>query len=111
MKRLALVWIWLTLVLTGCTKTSPANNLDDFAQCLTDKWVIMYGSVTCPHCQSQKAMFGSSFQYINYVECTKEFDRCANLKWVPTWEISSGNYLEWLQQLSTLATATTCKMQ
>jgi len=70
----------------------------------------MYGSVTCPHCQSQKEMFGDSFQYINYVECTQEFERCANLKGVPTREIGSGNYLEGLQELSTLANEAGCQL-
>ena len=70
----------------------------------------MYGSATCPHCLNQKAMFGDSFKYVTYVECTKEFARCANLKGVPTWEISSGNYLLGEQELSKLATVTKCKL-
>lgn len=36
----------------------------------------MYGSVNCPHCQKQKAMFGDSFQYVTYVECMEEAERC-----------------------------------
>lgn len=71
----------------------------------------MYGSATCPHCQKQKEMFGESFQYIDYVECTKEFERCAKLKGVPTREISSGTYLEGLQELSTLASKTGCPLE
>lgn len=70
----------------------------------------MYGSVNCSHCQSQKKMFGDSFQYINYVECTEEFDRCANISGVPTWEISEGNFLEGRQELAVLAKATNCEL-
>ncbi|MEI7920252.1 MAG: hypothetical protein WCH65_09290 [bacterium] len=40
----------------------------------------MYGEVTCQHCQKQKATFGDSFAKITYVECTKEFARCSQLK-------------------------------
>jgi glutaredoxin len=42
---------------------------DDFAQCLTEKGFTMYGAYWCPHCANQKAMFGSSFKYVNSVEC------------------------------------------
>ena len=55
-------------------------------------------------------MFGDSFQKINYVECTKEFGRCAKLKGVPTWEIASGVYLEGEQSLATLASKTDCTL-
>lgn len=111
MKKIALIGIFSVMFFAGCTQPTQTQNLDEFAQCLTDKWAIMYGSVTCPHCLSQKALFGDSFQYINYVECTEEFERCANLKsWVPVWEIGSGNYLPGKQELATLADATKCML-
>jgi len=110
MKKYIVFWIFILIGITGCAQTTPWQNLDNFAKCLTEKWFIMYGSETCPHCQNQKAMFGDSFQYINYVECTKEFEPCTNLKWVPTWEMSSGHYLEWSQKLINLATASTCTL-
>ena len=50
--------------------------LDDFAKCLTQKSVVMYGAYWCPHCQAQKKLFGSSFKYVNYVECTKDIKKC-----------------------------------
>jgi len=98
------------LFFAGCTQQTPNENLDTFAQCLTDNWAVMYGSVTCSHCQDQKAMFGDSFQYISYVECTKDFERCANLKGVPTWEFKDGTQLAWLQKLSVLAEKTRCTL-
>ncbi len=111
MKKITLLGMFAVVFFAGCVQQTQTQNLDNFAKCLTEKWAIMYGSATCPHCQKQKEMFGTSLQYINYVECTKEFARCANLKWVPTWEISSGNYLEGLQELATLAKATNCPLQ
>src|SRR5215467_2633829 len=45
------------------------GRLDAFAKCLTAKNAKMYGAYWCPHCQDQKEMFGSSFQYAPYVEC------------------------------------------
>ena len=32
----------------------------------------MYGAYWCPHCQAQKKVFGESFQYVPYVECTQQ---------------------------------------
>jgi len=45
------------------------SRLNTFAQCLTAKGAKMYGAYWCPHCETQKEMFGSSFQYAPYVEC------------------------------------------
>ncbi len=110
MKKIFLIWIFSIVFFAGCTQQTPANNLDEFAQCLTSKWAIMYGSKTCPHCLKQKEMFGESFQYITYVECTQEAERCGNeLKWsVPAWKFADGTLVEWLQEFSVLATKTNC---
>lgn len=58
-----------------------------FAKYLTEKGVVMYGAYWCSHCQNQKQMFGTAFQYITYVECTKETEKCvaAGVKGYPTW--------------------------
>ncbi|MCX6824373.1 MAG: hypothetical protein NT085_04585 [candidate division SR1 bacterium] len=108
MKKIALMGIFAAIFFAGCAQQAPTKNLDTFAQCLTDQGAIMYGEVTCQHCQKQKAMFGESFQKITYVECTKEFERCSKLKGVPTWEFKDGTQLEGLQELATLAAKTTC---
>ncbi len=110
MKKIALVGIFAAVFFAGCAQQTPTKNLDTFAQCLTDKWAIMYGSATCQHCQAQKAMFGDSFAKINYVECTKEFNRCSKLNWVPTWEFKDGTQLEGTQELKTLADKTSCTL-
>ena len=110
MKKIFLVGIFAAIFFAGCAQTNQTKNLDSFAKCLTAKSVIMYGSETCPHCQSQKAMFGDSFQYIAYVECTKEFERCASLNGVPTREFSDGTKAEGLQELATLANKTNCTL-
>lgn len=109
MKKLFIVGISTLLLLWGCTQQS-SSSLDSFAQCLTEKWAIMYGSVNCSYCQAQKKMFGDSFQYINYVECTEEFERCATISGVPTREFSDGTLLEGRQSLSALAKAADCEL-
>src|SRR5579859_4804934 len=45
------------------------HKYDAFAKCLASKQAKMYGLYWCPHCADQKAMFGSSFHYVPYVEC------------------------------------------
>lgn len=68
---------------------SPYANvaLDGFAQCLASKNITMYGAYWCPHCQNEKALFGDSFKYVNYVECTQEIAKCesAGIQGYPTW--------------------------
>lgn len=111
MKKFVLVGILAMAFFAGCSQTQQPDNLDTFAQCLTENWATMYWSKTCPHCLEQKEMFGDSFQYIDYVECTEEFERCANLRGVPAREFSDGSIVEWRQALETLATLTNCKLK
>lgn len=76
--------------------SSVVGAYDALAKCLTEKGVKMYGAWWCPHCQNQKKMFGSSWKYINYVECaigqsgqTKEC-RDAHIESYPTWIFPEG---------------------
>jgi hypothetical protein len=78
--------------------TSGPGKYDDFAKCLSDKEVKMYGAFWCPHCKEQKAMFGSSWKYVKYVECSTPDGKgrlqvCidANVDGYPTWEFKDGS--------------------
>ena len=71
--------------------------LDNFSKCLTQKGAKMYGAFWCPHCNAQKEAFGSSIQYITYIECSKpdrsgQFDVCteAGVNGYPTWDFGTG---------------------
>jgi hypothetical protein len=68
-------------------KTGGGAYLNSFAQCLSQKGAVMYGTYWCPHCQNEKAAFGSAFSYVNYVECTQETSKCqaAGIQGFPTW--------------------------
>ncbi len=52
---------------------------DEFAQCLADAGMIIYGSSTCPACQALVNQFGG---YDNvapvYVECNDDVQRCTD---------------------------------
>ena len=98
-KAIVIISIISTLVLVaiiaGCSsdKDGPGR-YDAFAQCLTEKGVTMYGTEWCPHCQNQKALFGSSFDFIDYVDCDKNRAACvaAGVEGYPTWKINGENY-------------------
>lgn len=77
----------------------------------------MYGLYWCPHCEDQKEMFGSSFQYIPYVECGvkgshKEEQVCtdAGVKNFPTWQFADGGRIEGPQALQFLSQKTGCSL-
>lgn len=93
------------------------SRLDAFAQCMTGKGAKMYGLYWCPHCEEQKEMFESAFQYVNYVECGikgehKEQTSCldAGVKQFPTWQFPSGERHEGALPLTTLAEKTGCSL-
>ena len=75
---------------------SGPGKLDGFAQALTNSGVTFYGAFWCPHCQSQKAEFGSSVKYLSYVECSNPDSTpvqvCTDNKVeaFPTWEFRNG---------------------
>ena len=71
------------------------HTYDDFAKCLYEKDVKMYGAFWCPHCQNQKSMFGASFEFVNYIECSLpdgngQTEVCINekIEGYPTWDFN-----------------------
>ena len=89
-----------------------AEALDSFALCLTDKGWTMYGAYWCPHCQNEKAAFGDSFKYVNYIECTEKPDICtkAGIKGFPTWITDDGRRFEGEQGVAGLAKESMCSL-
>jgi len=75
-------------------RTSQASpGLEAFAKCLAGKGITMYGTESCAWCQRQKADFKSAWQYINYVDCLKDPNRCVaeNIQETPTWIFPNDN--------------------
>lgn len=90
MKKILAV-LTLSILLTGCNTSvigGTPGPYDQFAKCLTDKGVKMYGADSCPHCKAQKAVFKGSFGFVTYVECTRDKEACeeANIISYPTWD-------------------------
>ena len=86
-------------------------SVDSFAQCLTEKGVVMYGAEWCSHCQNQKKLFGDSFRFINYVDCDKNGNLCTSegVKGFPTWKVNGGSY-PGEKSFETLASLSGCKL-
>ena len=74
--------------ISSCPLTSDK---DAFAKCLTTKGLTMYGAEWCPHCKEEKALFGDSFKYVNYVECPQNTDLCLakGIQGYPTWIVET----------------------
>jgi len=93
---------------------SGTGKLDSFAQCLGTNGAEFYGAFWCTHCQSQKALFGSSKKYLPYVECSNpdqtQVQVCKDKKieGYPTWIFKDASRLTGEVPLQTLAEKTQC---
>lgn len=114
---LAVGVIVVGLIAYAVVKGQAPSIYDSFAQCLTEKNVKMYGAWWCPHCQNQKKLFGKSFDFIEYIECSvpgsqamNELCKQAGIQGYPTWEFGDGNRMSGEQSLQTLAEKTGCTL-
>ena len=106
-----LIGVILYLIISNANKP---GQYDSFAKCLTDKGAKMYGAYWCSHCQNQKKQFGSSWKYINYVECALSNGsqapvcRDAKIEGYPTWEFQDGERVSGELSFDTLMQKTGC---
>lgn len=93
-------------------KKNKVGKLDDFAKCLTEKEIVMYGADWCPHCKNEKKGFGSSFQYVTYVECPDNPKLCVEkgVKGYPTWIFQDGKILSGEQGIGKLSKESGCSV-
>ncbi len=82
---------------SGSATPAGPGKYDAFAQCLKDKGAVFYGAFWCPHCQAQKKLFGSSVQFLPYVECSTpdaqgQTQECIDkgITSYPTWILKDG---------------------
>ena len=115
----AIVGALVIVVGLGMTLNKPtASNLDGFAQCIKDSGAKFYGAFWCPHCQEQKALFGTSAKLLPYIECSNpdrsqtQICKDAKIEGYPTWEMKDGTRLPVENSagvtLKTLAEKTQC---
>jgi len=92
-------------------KNKAPGEYDDFAKCLAEKGLKMYGTEWCSHCKNQKARFGNSFQYVDYIDCDKNKATCIaeGINGYPTWKFNNQAY-EGEKELSELAQIAGCEL-
>ena len=93
-------------------KSVQAGKYDEFAKCLADRCVTMYGADWCSHCQNEKLVFGDSFQFVPYIECPKNIQQCLakGIDGYPTWIFSDGRKLIGAQGLEKLSKESGCPL-
>ena len=92
---------------------SALPEIISLAQCLRDKGVTMYGADWCSHCQNEKKAFGPAFEYVPYVECPAEPQKCLALgiEGYPTWIFPDGRRFEGEQGIKKLAEESGCALR
>tara|TARA_Y100000310_G_C20591340_1_gene768187 strand:- start:592 stop:1014 length:423 start_codon:yes stop_codon:yes gene_type:complete len=107
-KHIIISAILLVVIFAGFGIYSYAKpgHYDDFAKCLTEKGVEMYGAKNwCHYTQAQIGMFGKSFKHLEYAE----HEELPGIKVTPTWVINGERY-ENVQSLQRLSELTGCKL-
>ncbi len=112
---LILVAIIGLIFISNSGKKYSSKSLDDFAKCITENGAVMYGTFWCPHCAKTKKLFGSSFNYVKYIECDPRGDNeqsilciSKNIDKYDTWEFSDGTRILLEPTLEQLSQKTGC---
>lgn len=116
------VWLLVFLLFVGFvfwlvrTPGKPGR-LDSFATCIKESGALFYGAFWCPHCQNQKALFGSSARLLPYVECStpdgeSQLQVCkdAGVTGYPTWKFGTSTIETGEVSLSRLSELTSCPL-
>jgi hypothetical protein len=114
---LCLVFAAVFLAEFASAQQSQRDKVDQFAKCLTRKNAVMYGHYLCSHCDEQRKMFGDSFKYIHYVECSQTASpqdatacKLAQVSYTPTWVIDASERLVGIQTFKQLGDKTGCPL-
>jgi glutaredoxin len=101
------------LIWGGIWSNKKVNSgLENFAHCLADKEITMFGMPSCSWCQKQKALFGEAFQFVSYIDCSKNPQECVSkgINATPTWVFSENDKIESYLTLEQLAEVSGCEL-
>lgn len=89
-----------------------ARSGKSFAQCLSEKGWVMYGSDFCPFCKSQKEIFSDDAVNIKYVNCDFYADICKsrNINSYPVWAQNDKLFIKGVQSLQNLSELSGCEI-
>ena len=92
-----IVFVGIVYVIVAPARTKPGK-YDTFATCIKDSGASFYGAFWCPHCQAQKARFGSSERLLPYVECSTpdgqgqtQVCKDKGIETYPTWQFANSS--------------------
>jgi hypothetical protein len=107
--------ILLLAILFAVSLPATANEMDNFAKCISKSGAKYYRTWWCPYCAEQNKMFGSAERYLPSVECSKQgsrekLDRCVDVPGFPTWVFKDGGQTSGTLPLSLLAEFTHCPL-
>ena len=108
-----MIWIGVIVVAVLFWVILPSpGEYNDFANCVSESGVVMYGTELCSHCRDQKELFGDSFVDINFVDCNKDRDECLGegVSVYPSWKIDDEIY-SGKQSLERLADLSGCELR
>jgi hypothetical protein len=109
-------------VVSACTSQPRVESeLDEFATCLKESGVLMYGSMTCSICAKQRDLFGGSFELLGEIEChprgeNPQTELCLekDIEKTPTWVVEKDGVeverLVGFQNLEKLAEISGCSI-
>lgn len=83
-----------------------AETPDEVAKCI-GRNSVLYIQLGCHACETQKKLFGESYQYLNKIDCWFEGDKCLDIQKTPTWIIKGEKY-EGVQSIDKLKELTGC---
>ncbi len=116
------VWLLIIILVIGglislIRTPGKAGRLDSFASCIKESGALFYGAFWCPHCQNQKALFGSSAKLLPYIECStpdgkSQTPACteAGVVGYPTWKFPNGIVETGELSLERLVELTSCPL-
>ena len=93
-------------------------SLENFAKCLSEEEVKLYGTAWDGHTQNQKEIFGEAKKYLLYIECVEEEKeeltpecKAANIKSVPTWILTENRIIIGMTTLEVLSEFSGCPIK
>jgi len=112
-----IVIIGIVFVLMAPIASGQPGEYDSFAKCIGDSGATFYGAFWCPHCESQREMFGTSQDFLPYVECStpdgkNQTQICVSegISSYPTWDLPNGSRITGVQSFDTLSQVTNCPL-
>ncbi len=101
-----LVIIAVVLLAIFLINNKKPETPDEIAKCI-GRNSVLYTQLGCHACESQKNLFGESYQYLNKIDCWFEGDKCSDIQKTPTWLIKGEKY-EGVQSIDKLKELTGC---